>query len=110
MDKMVKKSIEFGVGVASITASALADAVSKLEKKGKISPKEGERMVREAAKRYQAQSVKYAKEVRAQIDGMVKSAPFATRREIEELSAKIDAVIKQVNKTGKASKPSRRRK
>ncbi len=98
MDKMVKKGLEFGMGVAYITASALKEAANILEKKEKISHKEGERMVRATVRQYQAQSVKYAKSVKVQINRMAKKAPFASKKDMAELNAKIDAVIKQMNK------------
>lgn len=101
MDKTVKKGLEFGMGVAYITANALKDAADMLEKKGKLSHKEGERMVQATIKSYQAQSVKYAKDVKTQINSMMKKAPFATRKEMADLSTKIDQVIKQMNKQTK---------
>src|SRR5271157_4600837 len=98
MDKMVKKGLEFGLGIASITANALNDAVKTMEKKGKLSHTEGERMVQATIKSYQVQSIKYAKDVRSQINSMLKKAPFATRKEIDDLDAKMDAIIKQMSK------------
>ncbi len=105
MDKRVKKGLEFGMGLAYITAGAMKDAADMLEKKGKISHKEGEKMVRATIKQYQAQSVKYAKDVQVQINSLMKKAPsFASKKEIAELNAKIDKVIKQVSKASKQKK------
>lgn len=101
MDKIVKKGLEFGMGLAYITAGALKDAADILEKKGKISHKEGEKMVRATVKQYQAQSIKYAKNVQSQINSMTKKAPFASKKEMAELNAKIDKVIKQMSKQKK---------
>jgi polyhydroxyalkanoate synthesis regulator phasin len=104
MDKLVKKGLEFGMGVAYITAGALKDAADIMEKKGKISHKQGEKMVQDTIKQYQAQSVKLAKDVRAQINGMMKKAPFASKKEMADLNAKIDKIIKQVSKASKSKK------
>lgn len=98
MDKLVKKGLEFGMGIAYITAGALKEAADTLEKKGKISHKEGEKMVQATIKQYQAQSIKYARDVQAQINHMMKKAPFASKKEMADLSKKIDNVIKQVSK------------
>lgn len=111
MDKIVRKSIEFGLGVAYITAGALSDALMQMEKKGAISPREGARLVRKTADQYRTQSVKYAKDVRVQINKMAKTAPFATRKEIKDLTAQVDKLLKQVEKTSKPkAKPKKRAK
>jgi polyhydroxyalkanoate synthesis regulator phasin len=98
MDKNIKKGLEFGMGLAYITADALKNAVDAMEKKGKLSHKEGEKMVKATIKSYQQQSVKYAQNVKSQINGMMKKSPFATKKEMADLNAKIDDVIKKMNK------------
>ena len=101
MDKMVMKGLEIGLGVASMTANALNEAVKVMEKKGKLSHKDGEKIVRATIKSYQDQSIKYAKNVRSQMNSMMKKAPFATKKEMDDLDAKINKVMKEMRKYAK---------
>ena len=45
MEELVKKFIYTGVGIASITAEKVQEAVDELIGKGKVSKEEGEKMV-----------------------------------------------------------------
>lgn len=101
MDKTVKKGLEFGVGIGYITVEALDDLLDQLAKKGKISKAEGEKMVRDLASKYQTAGKGYSKEVQARLDKLMKQAPFATKKDIADLNAKIDRM-------GKAAKKRRR--
>jgi polyhydroxyalkanoate synthesis regulator phasin len=101
MDKIVKKSLEFGLGVGYITVEALEQAMDRLAKEGKISKKDGEKMVRELASKYEIAGKKYSREVQARLDRFVNQAPFATKKDIADLNAKI-------NRMGKASKKRKR--
>jgi polyhydroxyalkanoate synthesis regulator phasin len=100
MDKLVKKGIELGVGVTAITIAALAEAMVVLEKQGKISKKEGERMVHEMAKKYSAQGTKFAAQMHAQLNEIADAAaPYATKKDIDTINASIEKISKQLNKT-----------
>jgi|SRR5271157_5336716 len=101
MDKIVKKSLEFGVGVGYITVEALEDAMDRLAKGGKISKTDGEKMVRELVSKYEIAGSKYSKDVQARLDKFVKQAPFATKKDIADLNAKI-------NRMGKTAKKRRK--
>ena len=101
MEQMVKKGMEFGVGVAYLTVEALHGALNKLEKEGKINKKDSERLVKETVKKYEAQGEKYAKSAKKEMDSLAKSAPFVTKREMKELNAKIDSISKRLSKRKK---------
>ena len=98
MGKMVKKSIEFGIGAAYLTVEALHAALDTLEKDGKISKKDSERLVKETVKKYEVQGGKYAKKVRHEMDSIAKSTSFATKKEMDELNVKIESISKQLGK------------
>lgn len=89
MDKIVRKGLEFGLGVGYITVEALEEAMDRLAREGKISKKDGEKMVRELVSKYEITGSKYSREVQARLDRFVKQAPFATKKDIADLNAKI---------------------
>lgn len=108
-DKSVKKGlVELGVSVVSyVVVDAVSKAVKNMEREGKLSKKEGERMVREVVNKYQTKSSQYAKEAQSKVDDLmkasVKASPFATKEDIENLNAKIDR-LSALSKKANASK------
>lgn len=110
MDKMVKKGLEIGLGVTAITVAALMEVMNSLEKQGKINRKEGEKMVHEMAKKYGAQGAQYAAKMQGQLKDLVKSAPFASKKDIEMINAKIDEIADQIAKTQKKPAAKKGRK
>jgi polyhydroxyalkanoate synthesis regulator phasin len=101
MDKIVRRSLEFGLGVGYITVEALERAMDKLAKEGKISKKDGEKMVRDLASKYEIAGRKYSDEVQARLDRFVNQAPFATKKDIADLNAKLDRIGKTARKRRK---------
>ena len=102
MDKLVKKGIELGVGLTAITIAALAEGMSVLEKQGKISQKEGERIVSEMSKKYGERGTKLAAQMHAQFNDIAKAAePYATKKDIETINASIARISKQLGMTNK---------
>ncbi|MCL5412811.1 MAG: hypothetical protein M1569_00175 [Candidatus Marsarchaeota archaeon] len=101
VDKLVRKGIEFGFGVASITVKALNKALDELEKEGHMDKKDSERLVLETVKRYEKEGDAYAKSVKAEMDRLSKSVPDLTKKEMKELNKKIDSITKMLNKRNK---------
>jgi polyhydroxyalkanoate synthesis regulator phasin len=98
MDELMKKGLELGLGITAITVGALTEAMNKLEKEGKISRKEGERMVRDVVDKYHAKNKKYMDDMQKQLEGLMKSMPFATKKDIENINARIERMFKQSKK------------
>lgn len=101
MDEIIKKGLEFGLGVTYITVEALNEAMTTLEKEGKISRKEGQKMVQQMARKYQAKGTKYARDVQTQMDRLIKASPFATKKDIAELTEKINEISKIITRKSK---------
>lgn len=112
MDKNVKKGLEFGIGMTSITLEALTNALNKLEKEGKLNKKDGEKMAREVISKYQAAGRKYAAEVHSQMSRAMKANPIATKEDMKDLNARLNKQIKDLNakidRMSSSSKKSRR--
>lgn len=100
MDEKTKKELEeLGIGVASVAiVGVLAATIRKMQKEGKLNKKEGERMLHQAIAGIRSVSTKYAKVANADMDRVVKAgtkaSPFATKKEIAQLNAKIDKLTK----------------
>lgn len=104
VDKMVAKGMDFGAGVAYLAVGAMTDALHKLEKEGKIDKEVSEKLVQEATKKYEAEGKKYLKKVKGQMDQLMKSSPFVTRKQMDELNAKIKSINKLLAKSTKNKK------
>ncbi len=105
--------VEFGVGVVSyVAADAIITAVKRLEKEGKLNRKEGERLVHDVVQKYQKASTEYGKNLQSHIDTVmkesVKSSPFATKKDMESMNAKLDKLMAVANKAN-AKKASAKR-
>ncbi len=113
MDKKTKKELEgLGIGVASaVIVGVLATTVRKMQKEGKLNKREGEKIIKNTMAQVNAASTKYAGEAQEQVDKVlkasVKASPFATKKEIRDLNAKMDKLMK-MQKAG-AKKSGRRR-
>ncbi len=111
--------VEFGMGVVSyVAADAIVTAVKKLEKEGKLNRKEGERFMKEVVEKYQTASRNYGKTMQSQIDSMmdeqIKSSPFATKKQVQDLNARLDRLAASskkapAKKSGAAKKAARRK-
>jgi polyhydroxyalkanoate synthesis regulator phasin len=111
MNQDIKKGlVDLGIGVASyVIIESLTNTVHKMEKEGKLNKKEGERMVREAVSKYEAGSAKYTKVAMEQLDNLIKASPFATKKDIEELHARLDRLNKSSQKAaGRLSKQAKK--
>jgi len=102
--------VEFGLGIVSyVAADAIVTAVKKLEKEGKLNRKEGEKLMHDVVQKYQTASSQYGKDLQSHIDSVmkesIKSSPFATKKDMEAVNAKMDRLLALFNKpTAKESR------
>ncbi len=98
MFEFIKKSIFIGAGLASMTAEKIEEAVSEIVKKGEISEKQGKELVQDLLDK----SSKVRKDLGERIDKLVQDRlqklNIPTRREIDELKAKIAQLEKDREK------------
>lgn len=97
IDKHIKTGLEFGVGLTYLTIGALTQVAKKLEKEGKINRKDSEKLVKDFLKQYQSEGGKYAK----QAEAYMKKNPFATKKDIAEINARINQINKLIKKYSK---------
>ena len=98
MFEFIKKMIFIGAGLASMTAEKIEEAVAEIVKKGEISEKQGRELVKDLLER----SAKARKEMGERIEKMIGDTlsrlKIPTRKEIDELKARIERLEKAAEK------------
>jgi polyhydroxyalkanoate synthesis regulator phasin len=98
MFEFIKKAIFIGAGLASMTAEKIEEAVNEIVKKGDLTEKQGKELFLDLKER----SAKAKKELGEKIDKIVKDAlqklHIPTRKEVEELKARIEQLEKAAEK------------
>ena len=102
-----KGLVELGIGIVSLVAAdAISNAMTKLEKEGKLNKKEAEKAMKEAVSKYKKLSGKYTDKLQSQIDDFIResvkaSNPFVSKKDFEELRAKMEKLDKDLRKKSK---------
>lgn len=94
MIETLKHTLYAGIGAAVLTAEKVEASLQELVDKGKISAEEA----RQAADRIATESKKEFKDARSSLEKafeeMLGKAPIASKKEVEALKARIDALEK----------------
>lgn len=98
MFDFIKKAIFIGAGLASLTAEKIEEAVKEIVNKGDLTEKQGKELVQELKEK----SAKARKELGERIDKMINDTlqklNIPTRKEVEELKARIEQLEKGAEK------------
>jgi len=98
MFDFIKKAIFIGAGLASMTAEKIEETVHEIVKKGDVTEKQGKELVQDLKE----WSTKAKKELGERIDKIVQDAlqklNIPTRKETEELKARIEELEKAAEK------------
>ena len=98
MLEFIKKAIFISAGLASMTAEKIEQAVEEIVKKGELSETQGKEFIRELKEK----SAKAKKEMGERIEKMVndtlRKLSIPTRKEVEELKARIEELEKAAEK------------
>ncbi len=98
MFDFIKKAIFIGAGLASLTAEKIEEAVKEIVNKGDLTEKQGKELLRELKEK----SAKARKELGERIDKMINDTlqklNIPTRKEVEELKARIEQLEKGAEK------------
>ncbi len=94
MFEFIKKAIFIGAGLASMTAEKIEEAVAEIVRKGEISEKQGRELIQELKDR----SGKARKDLGDRVEKMIEEAlqkmKIPTRKEVDELKARIEKLEK----------------
>jgi len=106
--------VEFGLGIVSyVVSDAMVNWIKKLEKDGKLTKKDGEKIMQDLVKKYNSTSNKFGKEIKSQLGDLVKASPIATKKDLADLNAKIEelrALSKKANARGTKRKNTTKKK
>ena len=94
MFDFIKRAVFFGAGLASMTAEKVEEAVSEIVKRGELTEKQGRELVQDLMER----STKARKDLTERVDKMIQDTlqklNIPTRREIDELKARVEQLEK----------------
>ncbi len=98
MLEFVKKAIFISAGLASMTAEKIEEAVEEIVKKGELSEKQGKEFIQDLKEK----SANAKKELGERIEKMVRETlrklSIPTRKEVDELKARIEELEKAAEK------------
>jgi len=98
MLEFIKKAIFISAGLASMTAEKIEETVAEIVKRGELSETQGKEFIRDLKEK----SAKAKKEMGERIDKMVddtlRKLSLPTRKEVEELKARIEELEKAMEK------------
>ena len=98
MSDLFEKGIFIGLGLLSVTKEQVEKVVDELIEKGKVSQKEGPKVLKDLLARADEEK----KALEARIDsGLAKSLQrlnVPTRKDLEEVNKKLDQILKELKK------------
>lgn len=90
MFEMLRKTILFGAGLASMTRDKMEKFVDEMVKKGEISEKEGRELVDDLIARSKKARVDFEVKVSKAVEKTMEKLNVPSRSEIEKLRARIE--------------------
>jgi polyhydroxyalkanoate synthesis regulator phasin len=96
MAGLIEKSILFGLGLLTVTHDKVREFVDKLVEEGDVKAEEAPGVVDRLVARGEEEREALRKMVRQELDKTRTSIPLVSRKDIEELSKKIDALTAKV--------------
>ncbi|MBL7065078.1 MAG: hypothetical protein ISS49_12850 [Anaerolineae bacterium] len=107
MARLIEKSILLGLGMLTLTRDKAAQFVNKLVEEGEVRPEEASGIIDKLVARGEADREALRKLVHEELDKCSIGVPLASRKDIVELSQKIDELAAKVEElTGK--KPAKK--
>lgn len=101
MEETLKKLVYAGVGLAAQATEKFEVAVNDLVKKGKLSDKEGKKIVDDFFKKTEKKKEEFESEFKSTTEEVVAKFNFAKQTDLDELS-------KRIAKLEKAAKPAKK--
>lgn len=95
MKNVLKKSMQFGMGVYSKTEKEVKGLINELVKNDYLDKKEGEKLVAQAMVESKKIEAKIEKQVRASLLDMVKKLKVATQKDLVVLEKKLKGKSKK---------------
>jgi len=107
MAGLIEKSMLVGLGLLTLTRDKVRQFVDKLVEEGDVKAEEAPGVVDKLVARGEEEREELRKMVRQELDKARTSIPLASRKDIEDLSKKIDGLTAKVEALA-AEKPARK--
>ncbi|MBM4332302.1 MAG: hypothetical protein FJ117_13980 [Deltaproteobacteria bacterium] len=98
MFEFIKRAIFIGAGLASMTAEKIEEVVEEIVKKGELSEKQGRELVQELKEKSTKAEKEFGEKIDKVVNDTLQRLNIPTRKEIEELKAKIEQLEKAAEK------------
>ncbi len=92
MTNFIEKGMLLGLGVLTLTRDKVAQAVNNLVEEGEVQEEEAANIIDKLVARGEEERQELRRLIREELDKARASVPLATRKDIEVLSEKIDAL------------------
>ncbi|MEE9615883.1 MAG: hypothetical protein V3T90_02615 [Anaerolineae bacterium] len=96
MAGLIERSLLAGLGMLTLTRDKVKQFVDKLVEEGEVKPEEAPSIIDKLVTRGETEREELRKLVRQELDKARASVPVISRKDIEELSQKIDALAAKV--------------
>ncbi|MDY7079777.1 MAG: hypothetical protein SXV54_23070 [Chloroflexota bacterium] len=100
MTRLIEKSLLAGLGVLTLTRDKVTQFVDKLVEEGEVKEEDAPGIIDKLVNRGQEEREELRKLVREELDKARIGLPRASRKDIEDLSKKIDELATQINELG----------
>lgn len=104
MEDLFKKFIYTGVGWISTTADKLKETIDKFVDDGKLSPKEGKKIVDDFLKNTESKRDELEDQFKSIVDKVIQSVSFVKKEELAKLEKRIAELEAKVAKKPAAKK------
>ncbi|HET92356.1 MAG TPA: hypothetical protein ENN99_16700 [Chloroflexi bacterium] len=101
MLNFIEKGMLLGLGVLTLTRDKIAQAVNSLVEEGEVKEEEAASIIDRLVARGEEEQQELRRMVREELDKARASVPLATRKDIEALSERIDALSTRLDEMTK---------
>jgi polyhydroxyalkanoate synthesis regulator phasin len=92
MEDLFKKVLYTGVGLVSVTAEKLQEAVDKLVSENKLSREEGRKVVDDLIKETETKREEFEGQIKTLVEDVVSRVKLVTKKEFEDLVRRVEAL------------------
>jgi polyhydroxyalkanoate synthesis regulator phasin len=104
MEESLKKLVYAGVGLAAQATEKFEKSVNELVKKGKLSDKEGKKIVDEFFSKTEKKKDTFESKFKKTAEEVIARFKFASQDEIKSLNKRIEVLEKELKKTAPVAK------
>lgn len=97
MKDKLRKAFLFGIGAMAATGEKIDDLIDELIAKGEVTSDEGKKIMDEWKEKVKANQRELGDRIKEEINKVISKLDLATKKDIEELRARLDAIEQKLN-------------